>query len=206
MTGSDLAVVKVGGSLFGWPEFPERLTACLLARHATEPATTTLLIAGGGPAADWVRSLDHMYRIGDEAAHRLALHALDLTALGLAALLPGSIVVDRLETLAAARNSRTPIILAPRVVLSEIDQISRRPLPASWDVTSDTIAARIAAHLGARCLVLLKRVSVPAGATLEVAAGMGVVDRIFPAAARSIPHVEIVNLRSIPIDCQVLAR
>ena len=111
MTGpTSLAVVKVGGSLFGWPELPGRLIAFLEARRAIEPTEAVILIAGGGPAADWIRSLDQVYRLGDEAAHGLALHALALTAATLTSLLPRSIMVDRLDMLAAAgcRNDADP--------------------------------------------------------------------------------------------------
>jgi aspartokinase-like uncharacterized kinase len=205
MTGlTTLAVVKVGGSLLGWPELPGRLTACLEARRANDPGEATVLIAGGGPAADWIRSLDQVYRLGDEAAHRLAVHALELTAAVLATLLPRSITVERLEMLAAARDSGTMPILAPRKVLNEIERPGIAPLPASWNVTSDTIAARIAAHLEAPTLVLIKSVSVPAGATREDAARLGLVDPMLPRAARSIPQVEIVNLRSDPLDRRIL--
>ena len=113
-------------------------------------------------------------------------------------------MVDRLDKLAAARDGASVAILAPRNVLTEIERRGAAPLPASWDATSDTIAARIAAHLEARSLVLLKSTSVPAGATREDAARLGVVDPMFPVAARSIPRVEIVNLRGDPLDRRVL--
>ena len=107
--------------------------------------------------------------------------------------------------LATARESGMTPILAPRNVLNEIERPGTDRLPASWDVTSDTIAARIAEHLQARSLVLIKSTAVPAGCTREGAAKLGLVDPMLPKAARLIPHVEIVNLRSEPIDRRVLA-
>jgi 5-(aminomethyl)-3-furanmethanol phosphate kinase len=202
---SRLAVVKVGGSLLGWPELPGRLTACLLARKANDPAEAIVLIAGGGPAADWIRSLDGVYKLGDEVAHRLALRALDLTAAVLTRLLPHSIMVEGLEELAAARDSGMTPILVPRTMLNEIESHGAAPLPATWDVTSDSIAARIALHLEARSLVLIKSASVPANATREDAARLGLVDPMLPHAARSILQVEIIDLRSELRDRQVLA-
>jgi 5-(aminomethyl)-3-furanmethanol phosphate kinase len=199
-----LAVVKVGGSLLGWPELPRRLTECLLARKADDPAEAIVLIAGGGPAADWIRSLDQVHKLGDEAAHRLAVRALDLTAAVLARLLSRSIMVEGLEALAGARDSEMTPILVPRTVLNEIERPGAAPLPASWDVTSDSIAARIAVHLEARSLVLIKSASVPAGATRDDAARLGLVDPMLPHAARSIPQVEIIDLRSDPLDRRIL--
>ena len=61
-----------------------------------------VLIAGGGPAADVVRVLDRIHGLGDETAHRLALHAMDLTAIILAELLPGT-VLRRSTSMAFAR-------------------------------------------------------------------------------------------------------
>ena len=152
------AVVKVGGSLLGWPELPGRLTTWLETRRTNDPTEQVVLVAGGGAAADWIRSLDRIYGLGEDAAHAIALHALDLTAVILSRLLPGSTAIDRLEMLAAARESGMTPILAPRNVLNEIERLDTGRLPASWDVTSDTIAARIAEHLEARSLVLLKSV------------------------------------------------
>ena len=198
-------VVKVGGSLLGWPELPGRLTTWLDTQRANDPTEELVLVAGGGAAADWIRSLDRVYGLGEDVAHALAVHALDLTAFILARLLPGSMAVDRLDMLSAARESETTPILVPRNVLKEIERPGTDRLPATWDVTSDTIAARIAEHLQARTLVLMKSMSAPVGTTREAAARMGLVDPMLPRAARSIPHVEVVNLRVEPLDRRVLA-
>jgi 5-(aminomethyl)-3-furanmethanol phosphate kinase len=204
MTRPTLAVVKVGGSLFDWPDLPFRLPAYLGARRAIDPTERTVLIAGGGPAADWIRALDQVHHLGDEAADGLALHALDLTAVVLAKLIPGSIVYAHLEMLPASWDSRSIHILAPRQLLLEIDRGSRDPLPATWEVTSDAIAARIAAFLEASSLVLLKSAPLPQDATREDAARLELVDPVFPSVARSLPRVEYVNLRTDPLDCRLL--
>jgi hypothetical protein len=70
-------------------------------------------------------------------------------------------------------------------------------LPHSWDVTSDSIAARLAAVVDADELVLLKSADPPAegGASLLQWAARGYVDRHFPQAARNL-IVRCENLRS----------
>ena len=66
------------------------------------------------------------------------------------------------------------------------DQASGDSLPASWDVTSDSIAARAAVVLHASELVLLKS-SLPAeSAGREALARSGFVDAYFPIAAKSL--------------------
>ena len=87
MTRSSLTVIKVGGSLFDWPELPRRLTEMIDAHQAAHREEHLVLIAGGGPAADVVRALDRVHDLGDRRAHRLALHVMDLTAIILAELL-----------------------------------------------------------------------------------------------------------------------
>jgi aspartokinase-like uncharacterized kinase len=206
MTRQALAVVKVGGSLFDWPEFPVRLTAYLEMRRDADGAEHTVLIAGGGRAADWARSVDQTHGLGDVAADRLAVRALDLTAAFLAELLPGPLMVERLDMLEAAFHSRSITILAPRHALAEIERCGSNPLRASWDVTSDSIAARIAVHLKATSLVLLKSAALPEGVTRQGAARLGMVDPTFPSVAGSISQVEYVNLRSQPLQSRLLPR
>lgn len=195
MTRSSVAVVKVGGSLLDWIELPKRLAEYLDEQRARVEGGRTVLIAGGGRAADLVRQLDRDHRLGDETAHRLAIRAMDLSAMFLAAILPGSITVDRLDAIPAAFNAgQVPVLLAGPI-LEEIERPGIVPLPRSWDTTSDSIAARIAVHLRAESLILLKSASLPPGATREEAARLERVDPLFPDLSNAIPHVAYLNLR-----------
>jgi 5-(aminomethyl)-3-furanmethanol phosphate kinase len=207
-----LTVIKVGGSLLDWPGLPGRLTEFLDGRRTSKPAERLALIAGGGPAADLIRTLDRIHGLGDQTAHVLALHALDLTAIVLAAIVPGSQAVDRIEALTGAWDAGVVPILAPRPFLSVIDQPGSGsgldPLPASWDVTSDSIAARIAVYLEADALIMLKSASLPPGASrdIDTAARLGFVDPTFPAAARAMPRVAYLNLREPAAELEDLPR
>jgi 5-(aminomethyl)-3-furanmethanol phosphate kinase len=68
-------------------------------------------------------------------------------------------------------------------------------LPVSWDVTSDSIAARIGGLLGCRELVLLKSCLPGQDVTsLDRAADSQYVDRAFPRFARDLVEVRFVNL------------
>ncbi len=69
------------------------------------------------------------------------------------------------------------------------------PLPASWDVTSDTIAARVALDLKACELILIKSAPLPPGTDRRAAARLGLVDPVFPAFSRGLPRVTYRNLR-----------
>lgn len=194
-------VVKVGGSLLTWPELPERLARWLDA----ERASRLVLIAGGGPAADFVRILDEIHHLGDEPAHRLALHALDFTAEALARLVSGSRVVHRLDDLPSAWIAGAQPILAPRLYLEEVDEWRSDRLAYSWEVTSDSIAARVAVDLRAMRLILLKSTSTAVATRLE-AARAGIVDPCFPVVSDAVDRVEIVDLRNPESPQRVLMK
>jgi aspartokinase-like uncharacterized kinase len=200
-------VIKVGGSLLDWPELSRRLGTFLGTWRGAQDqiGPGILLIAGGGPAGDLIRMMDRIHGLGDAAAHRLALHALDLSAQLLASLLPGSVFVDRPDELSAVWDRHEIPILAPRRFLEEVDERGPDPLPASWDVTTDSIAARIAIRLEATRLVLLKSAKLPAGINRQQAARLGLVDRMFPLVARELKIVQYVCLREPELTPQLLS-
>ena len=123
-------MVKFGGSLLD-------CAPGLVPVIAASPRPV-LVVPGGGPFADAVRSLDP----APDAAHWMAIAAMEQVGLHLAGLgLPG------VELL---RVPDTPSVLLPYRLLRERD-----PLPHSWRVSSDTIAAWCAAELG--CDLLLAK-------------------------------------------------
>src|SRR4051812_37350042 len=116
-----LTLVKVGGSLLDWPELPRRLRSFL--DHETHHGTEVkiVLIVGGGAAADFIRGMDRIHHLGDDAAHRLAIHSLDLSAQVLQALLPGSSVVADPDEFQSAWDRGEVPIFAPRRFLERLD-------------------------------------------------------------------------------------
>lgn len=188
-----LIVVKVGGSLMDWPPLPDRLSR-FLQRYAND---RVVLVCGGGGAADWVRALDRVYALGEEAAHHLAVRSLDFSAHALSAILQGSNVVTTEEELAPCWKSGRVPILAPRLVLDDNDRSSDAPLPRNWDATTDSISARLATILNADELVLIKSVTVAPGTTPDEMSRNGVVDPLFPKESRSLTSIFVVNLRDV---------
>jgi 5-(aminomethyl)-3-furanmethanol phosphate kinase len=162
-------VVKLGGGLVA---HLAHLDAALATIKDVTRKRRLLVVPGGGPFADAVREVDRRLRLSDDAAHWMAILAMDQVAHLIAARLADSVrVCDRVEIAAAfdgSGNATTIPILAPYRWLREAD-----PLPHSWDVTSDSIAAWVAGQVGARQLILLK----PPGAT-----GRELVDAYFPHA------------------------
>ncbi len=137
-------VIKVGGSLGARPAPLRRLMATLAraGRHRW-----LVVVPGGGSFADEVRRADRRYDLGDSAAHWMAILAMDQYGHLLARLAPGARVAASRRELAPGRLN----VLLPSAWLRRAD-----PLPHSWDVTSDSIAAWVARELGVRRLMLVK--------------------------------------------------
>lgn len=195
MNAKPVTLIKVGGSLLDWPGLTERLVGFLEQRREAEPDFRPVLLCGGGPFADTIRRLDRAHHLGDFAAHRLAIQAMDLATTVLFCLLPGAIGVDRVAALQEEFAEDDVPVLVPSVILDELDAKQSSPLPPSWDVTSDTLAAWIAGRVGARSLVLLKSAPLPPNATREVAARLDLVDPFFPLISTGVAKVEYLNMR-----------
>jgi aspartokinase-like uncharacterized kinase len=147
MSGADV-VVKIGGSLLGHAEHLEGTLAAVAAAGRTR---RLLVVPGGGPFADAVRDADRRLKLSDDAAHWMAVLAMNQYAHLLASRLSGSALADDLAGIAAAFASGRMPVLAPYRWLRDAD-----PLPHSWSVTSDSIAAWVAGQIQAPRLLLIK--------------------------------------------------
>jgi aspartokinase-like uncharacterized kinase len=189
------AVIKVGGSLYDLPELGPRLLRWL----ATLGQPRLVLVPGGGPAADAVRAYHRVHGLGEELCHWLALRALALNAHFLAGLLSETAVVDALGACPSAwAAGRLPVLDLHAFAQSDEQRPGR--LAHCWDVTSDSLAARVAVVAGARRLVLLKSVTIPPGMDWQEAGRRGHVDAAFAGVVRSAAGLEIqaVNWRAAP--------
>ena len=195
-------IVKLGGGVLA---DIAHFDAALGAIAAAGREHRLLVVPGGGPFADAVREMDRRLPLSDAAAHWMAILAMDQHAHLIASRLAGSVIVsDPREISAAFAAGRVPV-LAPSRWLREAD-----PLPHSWDVTSDSIAAWVAGQVGACRLVLIK----PARLRLSDAAatGFGAVapaadgdDRVDPYFPRALPaDVAVTIVAADRIDVRQL--
>lgn len=190
-----IRVVKVGGSLFDWDGLPEAVTQWL----ASRPPAQNILIAGGGELADAIRHVASRYKTPEVAAHWLCVDAMSVSAQ-----LLGAILRDRLRVITSWNIFRSLVasggedcVFDPREYLRAFEpQTKGTPLPRDWNVTSDSIAARVAIAIEARELMLLKSQDPPAGASPEELAQTGYVDQFFPTIAKDLSaSVHYFNLR-----------
>jgi aspartokinase-like uncharacterized kinase len=168
-------VLKLGGSLLTLPNWPDRIADLVDDVRRTTPRL--IVVVGGGPPVDGLRAIDAAAPQSAELMDRLAIESLRLSA----TLVAASLSLPR---------SRAPGRAAPACVLDAAGWLSgagrRHSLPVGWQVTSDSIAAAVAATVGAD-LLLAKRVPPPGPASdLESLAAAGWVDEHFPTAARGL--------------------
>jgi 5-(aminomethyl)-3-furanmethanol phosphate kinase len=140
-------VVKIGGGLLRDEGLEGLRRACA---EVNEIATRgpVLVVPGGGPFADAVRTVDERVGLSDHVAHRLAMQAMDQLGVMLSPMLPA---VQRLTDLVAPRAVGM-LVVAPAFA-------GRPGVPESWAVTSDSLAVLAAGAIGAEEAVLLKPVA-----------------------------------------------
>jgi aspartokinase-like uncharacterized kinase len=155
-------VVKVGGGMLARVG---DLDAVLAEIGAASRAWPLLVVPGGGPFANVVRDVDRQVGLPDDAAHWMAILAMDQYAQLIVSRLANSKLVSSPREILLALHDRCIPVLAPYQWMRDAD-----PLPHSWDVTSDSISAWIAGQVGATRLVLVK----PEGASAS-----GIVDPCF---------------------------
>ena len=175
-------VVKVGGGLLA---HHGALDATLASIRSAAEIRNLLVVPGGGPFAEAVRLVDRRLRLTDDAAHWMAILAMDQYAHLIAGRLTAAALVTE-----PPENVRTRIpVLAPYAWLRAAD-----PLPHCWDVTSDSIAAWVAGQVGAGQLVLVK----PPGAA-ESSSVDAYFARVLPAEVTPtiLPLERVDTLRTI---------
>jgi 5-(aminomethyl)-3-furanmethanol phosphate kinase len=143
------ALVKVGGSL----SRGNALHGLCRALAKLGERYRLIVVPGGGDFANTVRQHYRRFEIGETAAHRMALLAMDQYGLLLSELISGSAAVKDVPAARSVYAAGRVAVLLPTDLLWQAD-----PLPHAWAVTSDSLAAWIAGLTRARCLVLLKDV------------------------------------------------
>lgn len=147
-----------------------------------------VIIVGGGSAADCVRLWHRRGLCSDAEAHWTAIAAMTFHARQLADRSARfQMVSDRNEADAAIQDGRVAVLDIWTFLRQHSGRHGEHDLPVSWDVTSDSIAAWVAARWRAR-LLLLKSVD-PGNNPLQH------VDAWFVQAAAPLRSIGWMNLR-----------
>ncbi len=164
-----LAIVKLGGSHANGPHIKDWLRAIAAESGAI------VIVPGGGPFADAVRSAQASMGYDDSAAHAMALMAMAQFGRALISLNPAL-------RLTASRSAISRALKEGKVPVWSPEAMARAAaLPETWALTSDSLAAWLAGALRAGHLVLVKHGRFEAAAVdVRDLVAHGVVDSLFP--------------------------
>lgn len=163
-----LLILKLGGSLLECGG----LTSVLdIVAKRNRPL---IVVPGGGKFADQIRQAQTQSGFDDASAHRLALFAMHQMANVICTRSPHFAPAATKEEIGIAGvNGLVPVWLPSTMAGAD------ETIPKSWDMTSDSLAAWLAAKTGAREVALVKSCTVDPDATLHDLTRTGAVDPLF---------------------------
>ena len=169
------------------PDWPTHVATLVQERAAERPV---LLVVGGGAIVDGLRTIDAAARQDARLIHHVAIDLMGTTARLVADAIAVPLVMEPARASAAVLDT-------PRWLACD-ERLAR--LPVGWDVTSDSIAAHVAAVTGAD-LLLAKRVPPPdstGGDRFEALARCGWIDGGFPLTATGLARIAWAAPTSVP--------
>ncbi len=137
-------VVKLGGSLAGSPSLRDWLDCLSL--------SPSIIVPGGGPFADAVRKAQEQWHFDELTAHHMAILGMRQYGRMLLGLCPKLLAATTLADF--ARNQTLAKVWMPSP-----EALDDAGIPASWDITSDSLAAWLAGQIHAEHLLLVKSVA-----------------------------------------------
>jgi 5-(aminomethyl)-3-furanmethanol phosphate kinase len=180
-----LTIIKLGGSHALGPHLRPWIEAI------AAQAGAVVIVPGGGPFADAVRAAQGPIGFDEDAAHHMALMAMAQFGRALTSLNP-------LLAIAASRAAIKRLLLQKRVPVWAPELMALAAgLPASWDLTSDSLAAWLAGEIGAQRLVLVKHGSFRASEDASDLARREIVDALFP---KYLAHGNVRATLAGPLD------
>lgn len=150
-------VIKLGGSVTHYDSLMQWLK--LVVRWGDGKV---IIVPGGGVYANAVREFQRMRallsegHVDDSQAHALAIYAMDQMARSLVAMVPELTLVRNPFEIAERGWQHRGLMWLPSEMALGQSFASEFPLPQSWDITSDSLAAWLALQLDACQLVMIK--------------------------------------------------
>jgi aspartokinase-like uncharacterized kinase len=180
-----MIVVKLGGSL----SHTVSLINCLNSVERRYQGRAVVIVPGGGAFADQVRLAQQRWQFDDTTAHRMAILAMQQMALLFNGIKPDFALAGSVTDIRRQLQQQKMVIWSPDS--AELDQAG---IKASWDITSDSLAAWLANTLAATELVLVKSVAIDASLSLAQLAKQEIIDQGFCELVRSVIFkIRVVN-------------
>ncbi len=163
-----MKVIKLGGSVFG----SKQLLFCLnkIEQSNQKPV---IIVCGGGGFADQVRTQQQQYGFDEHTAHRMAILAMQQSALMMHALQRNWPLVGSLSDVIRQTQQ------AVSIWLPDYQELDSHHVEAGWHVTSDSLAAWLARQVQATELLLVKSAQIDHQQSLSDLQKTGVLDAAF---------------------------
>lgn len=169
-----MVVIKLGGSLYDSVYLQEWLD--VLAKQTTE---VIVIVPGGGPFSEQIRTVDKRYSLPEEASHAMAVLGMQQYAHMLHGLQSRLRLISSIEDCSAITEPPYSSIWLP---YEEV--LKTKELLEAWQTTSDTISLWLAKKLQARKLVLIKSAEISNQSTTELVSS-DIVDQQFQAMLKN---------------------
>ncbi|MDO9424885.1 MAG: uridylate kinase [Methylobacter sp.] len=165
-----MIIIKLGGSL----SRSDVLMNCLNAVEKNYQGRAVVIVPGGGAFADQVRLAQQQWQFDDNTAHHMALLAMQQMALMFNGLKPNFSVIENIAAIQDPQNRNKTVIWSP-----DISELDNAGIPASWDISSDSLAAWLGRTLSATELILIKSAAIDTELSLQQLAEQHIVDKAF---------------------------
>ena len=165
-----MIVVKLGGSL----SQSDALVKCLDSVEQNYQGRAVVIVPGGGGFADQVRLAQQRWQFNDKTAHYMAILAMQQMALLFNGIKGNFTIASSLLDIQKQLNKQKIVIWSPDIV-----ELDKAAIQASWDITSDSLAAWLAGVLSAKELILVKSAIINSSFSLQQLAKQNIVDNGF---------------------------
>lgn len=183
-----MLIIKLGGSL----SRSDNLMKCLDAIEHDYQDQAVVIVPGGGAFADQVRLAQQHWQFDDHTAHTMAILAMQQMALMFKGLKPGFAIARTVAAIQNPLNRQQTVIWSP-----DIAELDNAGIEASWDITSDSLAAWLAHRLSATELILVKSAAINNTLNLQQLAERQIIDKAFcDFAAHAAFTIHIVNAQN----------
>jgi len=187
-TADDMIVIKLGGSL----SRSDALVDCLNVLEKNYQGRAVVIVPGGGAFADQVRLAQQHWQFDDTTAHHMALLAMQQMALMFKGLKPDFAIAPTVEAIQEHTTEKKTVIWSPDII--ELDNAG---IQASWDISSDSLAAWLAKTVSATEFILIKSTAIDADLSLLQLAEQNIVDKAFcDFVAQAAFTVRIIDAQS----------
>ena len=163
-----MIIVKLGGSLYGTAEL--KLWLDTLREYAEKQAI--VIVPGGGPFADQVRTAQQTHHFDDNHAHHMAILA--MAQFGL--LISGICAESQLFSFPPNHQLRPTGLF---VWIPDSRLLSDTKLPHSWDISSDSLALWLANELNSEQLILVKQANATGHTSITELIKLDIIDSGF---------------------------